>query len=247
MEAIDKLLFVYNFLKKNDCIASKKCYSKSAMRARQFSFIPNLPKDHGGSLRPRSRKTARAIDPKQLLHAVLKSSKARGEWSMLHRRHRLHVDEAVTRIAKRYGVRVYRYANVGNHAHLLVKTPSRKAFQRFLKELTGTIALIVTGAKKGAALSKNENQRGFWDQLAYTRIVSWGREFRTVEAYFLKNLFEAAGLDKRGARAAAAQNPSVEDGEMRGKVRGDGPPPSGSRRGTASHAPGTRDASPNHS
>jgi hypothetical protein len=83
------------------------------MRARQLSFLPRLPKEHGGSLRSGRRKIARAIDPKQLLHTVLKSSKARGEWSMLHRRNRMHVDQAVQRIAGRHGIRVYRYANVG--------------------------------------------------------------------------------------------------------------------------------------
>jgi REP element-mobilizing transposase RayT len=167
------------------------------MRARQLSFIPCLPKDHGGSLRPGKRKTARAVDPKQLLHTVLKSTKARGEWSMLHRRNRPHVDQAVARVARRYGVRVYRYANVGNYIHLLTKTPSRKAFQGFLREIAGAIALIVTGARKGQALAKNDADRGFWDRLAYTRIVSWGREFRTLERYFIKNLLEAAGCDRR--------------------------------------------------
>jgi REP element-mobilizing transposase RayT len=167
------------------------------MRPRQISFLPKPPKDHGGSLRPRRRKTARAIDPKQLLHTVLKSSRARGEWSMLSRRHRPHVDQAVARIARHHGVRLYRYANVGNHLHLLLKTPSRLAFQRFLKEAAGTVALIVTGAKKGAALPKNESLRGFWDSLAYSRIVSWGREFRSVQQYFIKNLLEAAGLPGR--------------------------------------------------
>jgi REP element-mobilizing transposase RayT len=180
------------------------------MRAGQLSFLPKPPKDHGGSLRSGRRKTMRAIDPKQLLHTVLKSSKARGAWSMLHRRDRQHVDQAVTRIAKRHGVRVYRYANVGNHAHLLVKTPSRRAFQRFLKELAGTIALLVTGAKKGAALPKNETSRGFWDQLAYTRIVSWGREFKALELYILKNLFEAAGVSRNPAKGVGEHDIPLE-------------------------------------
>jgi REP element-mobilizing transposase RayT len=180
--------------------------SSTPMRARPLSFLPKPFKDHGGSLRPGRRKIARPLDPKQLQHTVLKSSRARGEWSMLHRRHRSHVDHAVTRIARRYGVRIYRYANVGNHLHLLTKTPSRKAFQSFLREAAGTIALIVTGAKKGQALVKNDADRGFWDRIAYTRIVSWGREFKTLENYILKNLFEAAGLSPRKAD-------SVEDWE----------------------------------
>ena len=76
---------------------------------------------------------------------------------MLHRKHRHHVDEFVKRIAERHGVNVYRYANVGNHLHLLVKTPTRAAFRRFLRDLAGTVATIVTGAKKSNPVGR------FWD------------------------------------------------------------------------------------
>lgn len=167
------------------------------MRARQLSFLPRQSSEHGGSLSLGKRKSARPIDPKQPMHIVLRSTRARGEWSMLHSKHRDHVDEFTYRIACRHGVKIYRYANVGNHLHLLVKTPTRRAFQRFLRDLAGTVAALVTGAKKSSPL------RGrFWDALAYTRIVSWGREFKNLELYFIKNLFEAAGLLGRKAKAA---------------------------------------------
>jgi hypothetical protein len=75
-----------------------------------------------------------------------------------------------------------------------VKVPSRAIWQRFIRELTGGIALIVTGAKKGSGLERNETGRGFWDRLVFTRIVSFGRDFNGVMQYLIKNLFEAAGL-----------------------------------------------------
>jgi hypothetical protein len=53
----------------------------------------------------------------------------------------------------------------------------------------------MTGAHKGV-------QGRFWDQTVYTRIMSWGREIRNLEQYFIKNLFEAAGLLTRKAKAA---------------------------------------------
>jgi REP element-mobilizing transposase RayT len=183
------------------------------MRARQLSFLPKsskLPPAHGGSLRQGRRKQARAIDTKQALHIVLRSTKARGPWSMLHPKHQKHVDETVRRVASRHGVRLYRYANVGNHLHLLVRARTRLAFQRFLKELPGTIAGIITGARKGQALPKNETGRGFWDRLAFTRIVAWGSDFKNLELYFVKNLFEAAGLLSRKAKAAGVRVISLE-------------------------------------
>ena len=166
------------------------------MRARQLSFLPKPSLEHGGSLSLGKRKTARPIDPKQTIHIVLRSSRARGEWSMLNPRRQDQVDGTVRKISRRHGIRLYRYANVGNHLHLLVKTPSRKAFQAFLRDLAGTISILMTRAKKTAPL-----QGRFWDTLAYTRIVSWGREFKNLELYFIKNLFEAAGLLGHEARA----------------------------------------------
>jgi REP element-mobilizing transposase RayT len=97
-------------------------------------------------------------------------------------------------LAKHWGVRLYRYANVGNHIHLLIRVPSRSVWQRFLRELTGGIAMIVTAATKGQALKKNETGRGFWDHLAFTRIVHFGRDFKNMGNYLIKNLFESAGV-----------------------------------------------------
>lgn len=98
------------------------------------------------------------------------------------------------KIAKRWGIRLYRYANVGNHIHLLIRVPSRATWQRFMRELSGGIALIVTGARKGSALTRNESGRGFWDHLAFTRIVHFGRDFENMGRYLIKNLFESLGV-----------------------------------------------------
>src|SRR5208283_2021370 len=115
------------------------------------------------------------------IHIVLRSSRAQGAWSLLHAKNRSHVDALARRIASNHGIRLYRYANVGNHMHLLVKTPTRHAFQRFLKDLAGSVAILVTGAR-----NSNPLQGRFWDRLAYTRIVSWGRDFKNIELYFIK-------------------------------------------------------------
>jgi hypothetical protein len=57
------------------------------MRAKQlqlpgFSF--KTRSTHGGELARGKRKTMRPLDPKQALHLVLRSSKAKGSLSMLH-------------------------------------------------------------------------------------------------------------------------------------------------------------------
>lgn len=175
------------------------------MRAKKDSYLPGFNKaagaSHGGELSRGKRKTFRPIDPKQALHVVLRSSKARGSLSMLHPKHCNHIETFVRETAKRWGVRVYRFANVGNHIHLLIQVPTREAWKRFSKELSGGIAQIVTGAKKGMGLLRNADhsipesaKRGFWDHLVFTRIVSFGRDFQGMARYLIKNLFEAAGV-----------------------------------------------------
>jgi REP element-mobilizing transposase RayT len=187
---------------------------------RNESYLPGFEKaagaKHGGDLAKGKRKTFRPIDTKQALHVVLRSSKARGELSLLHPKHCNAIERHVQKTAKRCGVRVYRFANVGNHLHLLVKVPSRPAWKRFAKQLTGGIAQIVTGARKGAALNVPMNrsvseikddslpksaQRAFWDHLLFTRIVSFGRDFNGVAKYLIKNLFEAAGVPMKALMA----------------------------------------------
>lgn len=179
---------------------------------RKESYLPGFEKaagaKHGGDLAKGKRKTFRPIDTKQALHVVLRSSKARGEVSLLHPKHCNAIEKHVQKIARRCGVRVYRFANVGNHLHLLIKVPSRPAWKRFAKQLSGGVAQIVTGARKGVALSRRRDssipesaQRAFWDHLLFTRIVSFGRDFNGVAKYLIKNLFEAAGVPMKALLA----------------------------------------------
>src|SRR4051812_20183141 len=73
--------------------------------------------EHGGTLRRGKRKLIRPIDPKRPVHVVLKSSRARGHWSLLTR------DQAIRNLIRRFGqkfeVELKEYANAGNHLHLL--------------------------------------------------------------------------------------------------------------------------------
>jgi hypothetical protein len=39
-----------------------------------------------------------------------------------------------------------------------------------------------------------KNQRKFWSLLIYSRVISWGREFRTVSDYILQNTLEVLCL-----------------------------------------------------
>jgi REP element-mobilizing transposase RayT len=150
--------------------------------------------EHGGDIRRGRRKLERPVSTRRPMHLTLHSKRASGTWSML--RHRRGVHEALRACARRTGVRVYDFANVGSHLHLLVRARRRGAFQAFLRSFSGIVARIVTGARRGLPLRGGH----FWSALAWSRIVTWGREYWTVRHYIFRNRIEATdGLAIRRA------------------------------------------------
>jgi hypothetical protein len=119
---------------------------------------------------------------------VLASSKAHGEWSLLAARHAEALERELDESARRFGVRVYERANAGTHFHILALAPDRTAHQCFLRSFAGHSAQIVTGALRGHPVGR------FWDVPVYTRLVTWGRDFRRVRSYIRQNTLEAQGL-----------------------------------------------------
>lgn len=156
---------------------------------------------HGGDLTRGKRKTARPFNTKAPLHLVLKSTRAKGSWSMLHRRHRAKVQAMIYTYAARFKVRIYRASNVGNHLHLLVKAKDRKNLADFLRVLAGRVAVTITGAQKGV-----KKIGKFWDSLCWSRLVNWGRDFFQVRDYLVKNMTDQA---YRHAQISTSEQPDT--------------------------------------
>lgn len=150
--------------------------------------------EHGGDVRPRRRKLERPVSTRRPMHLTLHSKRARGDWSLL--RHERAVRETLRACARRTGVRIYDFANVGSHLHLLVRSRRREAFQAFLRSFAGIVARRVTAARKGGP---------FWSALAWSRVVTWGRDYWTVRQYIFRNDIEA--LAGKGIRHAVEHGP----------------------------------------
>jgi len=148
------------------------------------------PLEHGGSVRKGRRKTRRPFDAKRPMHLVMRSTRAKGAWSFLHRRNKAGIHTLLVDLCKRYSVKLYRYENVGNHLHLIVRFPSRKELRAFLRVFAQGVMFLVTGACKG------EPKGRFFEQIAYTRVVNWGREFTVLKNYLWKNALEALGFSR---------------------------------------------------
>jgi REP element-mobilizing transposase RayT len=181
------------------------------MSARQLSFADlkktknseyfSQRKRHGHDLRKGQRKIFRPIDLRKPLHLVFRAERARGSWSMRRFKHIEHIKKLAYFLAKKNQVKIIEYANGGNHIHLLVHAKDRGGFKRFTRTFTGLIARLVTGAKKGNAIGK------FWDELFFSRVVEWGRDYFAVKAYVIQNALEAAGLIPYTPRKKARLRP----------------------------------------
>ena len=151
-------------------------------------------REHGGEgyETKGTRKTARPFDPSKHLFVTMRSADAVGEKSMLHPKRIKIIKNIVFKAARTQGIIVNKYVCVGNHIHLLLKTKSgrmmtaRPALRAFMREVSGLIARVMTGARKGQPM-----RRKFWDNIAWSRIVDWGRSLRNTYNYFKKNYGDA--------------------------------------------------------
>jgi REP element-mobilizing transposase RayT len=140
----------------------------------------------GARLGTSHAKTKRHFRPKLALHVVIRSSQAQGSKSFFC--HNIALAKLIESQASRHLVKVFAAANAGNHLHLLIQAPSREHLSNFLRALTGRIAQLVNATK------------GFWDARPFSRIVSWGRDFKNVARYICLNATEAVGMSRESVR-----------------------------------------------
>ncbi|MBI4402561.1 MAG: transposase [Deltaproteobacteria bacterium] len=150
--------------------------------------------EHGGSLSLGRQKGRRPFSRKKAMHLVLRSELAKGPLSLLQNTNACFVRSCLSKLSRRYEVRVYQFANAGSHLHLVIRAKRRESFQAFLRAFAGTVALKVTKASKSNPFGK------FWCYLCYSRLVEWGAAFKTVKAYVFRNELECLGLIPYEAR-----------------------------------------------
>ena len=147
----------------------------------------NNMKLFGGSYLKSNPKIKRPLSTRKSAHLVLRSLLAKGPMSLL--RFEREIRELVYKQGKKHGVKIYSFANAGNHLHFVILPSSRRAFNAFIRAISGVIARLVLGAERGSA--KNIQ---FWEKRPFTRIVEWGREYTRVCGYLLQNTLEATGF-----------------------------------------------------
>jgi REP element-mobilizing transposase RayT len=134
---------------------------------------------HGGP--QKGRKLKRPLIEGKWTHLTLKSDKAKGEFSFLKVKNNQFINKTLKEKAKKFGVIIGDYVNMGDHLHIKVKFSKRELFQKFLISITGLIARFITKARKGFKFGK------FWSGLAYTRILTSAFEVTQLKGYFEAN------------------------------------------------------------
>ncbi len=156
---------------------------------RQMLLHPSLASQttHGGDLSKGKRKERRPFSSRRAIHVVMRSSQAKGPWSLL-----LFcgfIRGLLWSLSRKFSVTVYEIAIVGSHIHLLLRAKEAEGFKKFLMVLSGRIVQHITGARKGLPL-----QTKFWDNIPFTRLVNFGRAFEVAKRYVEQNTLEALGL-----------------------------------------------------
>jgi REP element-mobilizing transposase RayT len=165
--------------------------------AKQMSFFKDprkktklwwIQKQHnyGGSLK--YRKVPRPFDSKKLTHAVFKANLGPAIWFTKSQR---SIRRLLSKTAARYDVKIKDSAINKDHIHLVFYTKHREDQVRFLRLFAAEMGRKYKEIRKRLGINQ---QRQFWVERPFTRLVSWGRKsLERVHNYLKKNRDEAAG------------------------------------------------------
>lgn len=138
----------------------------------------NPVKEFGGNLLRGKRKSKRPFNAKLPMHTIMRCSTLRSG-SLLWNADK--ITSTLEKYAEKFGVKIYERAIASNHLHMILKFPSRKAYNSFVRAFSGVLAKFL---------------RVMWSVRPWTRILSWGRDFRNACSYTIQNELEATGVTK---------------------------------------------------
>jgi REP element-mobilizing transposase RayT len=151
------------------------------------------------------------------MHLVLRSTKARGDWSFFKPKNKQRIRTIITKHALRNRISLESIANVGNHLHLHIQLVRNHNYKAFIRAITGAIALAVMGLqhlksrkqnnvieqehlKSRAKISGNNHSPRFWDYRPFTIFVNSYRHFLNMRDYMKINQLEGIGFSRLSAR-----------------------------------------------
>jgi len=145
------------------------------------------------------------------MHLVMRSSKARGEWSFFKPKHKARISAIITKHARKNRVRIQSLANVGNHLHLHIQLLRYHNYKAFIRAVTGAIALAVMGGRRRLSNMKTKIKSNvkkyterFWDYRPFTIFINTFRHKLHMRDYMKINQLEGIGYHRLSARLLLA-------------------------------------------
>lgn len=175
------------------------------MKQLLLNEIPKRKTFFGGTLLKKSHaKTARPLSTKNPIHLVLKSSKAKGHFSMLTLSNQRIVKRILKFSSYTFKIQVLEFSNNGNHLHLLIRGYNRNQIKNFIRTLSALLARYIQNKHKGIAkiTSAPDNPQPFWDQRPFSRIVEGYKSYFVAKDYVILNHLESIGVVPYRSRKA---------------------------------------------
>ena len=170
-------------------------------KSKQHNFEKSRPRFFGGALLVGRRKSLRPLSSKDSIHFVLRSRWATGRDSFLVVKNKKSIESIIKKFAIKFGVKIFHQAINNNHVHLLLMITNRYLYRAFIKAVSGLIASHVMGQqsfkqflKSRQILPEGDGDQGFWQFRPFSRVVSWGRDFKACFKYVEQNVLEALGV-----------------------------------------------------
>jgi REP element-mobilizing transposase RayT len=175
-------------------------------KQRKIFILPKNCKFFGGETLIGNRKSQRPICGRQALHVVIRSQWAFKKTAFTHKENIRVIEDLILDLAQKYKIRIYRFAIVSNHIHIILKTSRRWRYRCHICVLTGQVAQHVMrfqsfeNFKKRLAGEGYRQKRGqhheqqFWEFRPFSRIIEWGRDFKRCMKYTLRNTLESMGI-----------------------------------------------------
>ncbi len=163
--------------------------------------MKNEPKAYGGELLKtrKGRAHGRPLDTKNTLHMVLRSTKATGDWSFKKPKNEAKIRRIVDKFSLKYGIKILRLGNAGNHLHFQIKIGNRHTYRPFIRAITSAIAMAISGTSRWNPLKKKPSDR-FWDYRPFTRVIIGFKAFLDLQNYIDINQLEGFGNSRIEAK-----------------------------------------------
>lgn len=167
--------------------------------------LPKNSKFFGGELLRGRRKSQRPLSAGQAIHLVIRSQWTKKRFALSHKNNLPNVKKVLISTAQKYKIRIYQYSIVSNHIHIIFRARRRWQYRAFVCVITGQIAQTIMGnlsfknflkQLEGEGVRQERRQhkeQQFWDHRPFTRILDWGRDFRTCMRYVRQNTLESLG------------------------------------------------------